>query len=416
MSDPVTNVDIEDVLSSIRRLVSDEARPVEAVSASPPAALVLTADHRVDAPEAAPASPDMEDTVRSAARAELERAIAELEAAVGMGASDDDADDDNQEAVEVDHVDDGGDDHDDIDGQADERGDEPGDVSGDAADNMASAATQPQAQIEDAEIAADDLSAEELDWEAPIGHAVPGPIPDAQGSDDTANTNEADGQQDEAPLVDASSVVTPFIDRSLGSEAPLSAADKIDRITGGPSDDALTDGEEDTQAALSARERQDGEAQDDADHAVEAHVEATSDDQGHADNFADEFAVTGEADNAEDDHTAANDASFEADVLDADVVDDAALDADAEADPDGPHFDTPTGPFNADHDDPYPAFSTLDHEPVPEFAIDEDVLRDMVADIVRSELQGELGERITRNVRKLVRREINRALAGQDLI
>ena len=48
--------------------------------------------------------------------------------------------------------------------------------------------------------------------------------------------------------------------------------------------------------------------------------------------------------------------------------------------------------------------------------IDEDSLREMVADIVREELQGALGERITRNVRKLVRREIHRALAAQDLL
>ncbi|MCD9149475.1 hypothetical protein [Pseudophaeobacter flagellatus] len=48
--------------------------------------------------------------------------------------------------------------------------------------------------------------------------------------------------------------------------------------------------------------------------------------------------------------------------------------------------------------------------------LDEDSLREMVAEIVRSELQGALGERITRNVRKLVRREIQRALAAQDLI
>lgn len=48
--------------------------------------------------------------------------------------------------------------------------------------------------------------------------------------------------------------------------------------------------------------------------------------------------------------------------------------------------------------------------------LDEDSLRELVADIVRSELQGALGERITRNVRKLVRREIHRALAAQDLL
>ncbi len=50
-----------------------------------------------------------------------------------------------------------------------------------------------------------------------------------------------------------------------------------------------------------------------------------------------------------------------------------------------------------------------------ESVIDEDSLRELVAEIVRQELQGALGERITRNVRKLVRREIHRALAAQDL-
>jgi len=47
--------------------------------------------------------------------------------------------------------------------------------------------------------------------------------------------------------------------------------------------------------------------------------------------------------------------------------------------------------------------------------IDEAALREMVSEIVRAELQGALGERITRNVRKLVRREIHRALTAQDL-
>ncbi|QFT93834.1 hypothetical protein FIU86_13365 [Roseovarius sp. THAF9] len=47
--------------------------------------------------------------------------------------------------------------------------------------------------------------------------------------------------------------------------------------------------------------------------------------------------------------------------------------------------------------------------------LDEDALRDLVSEIVRQELQGTLGERITRNVRKLVRREIHRAMMGQDL-
>lgn len=51
----------------------------------------------------------------------------------------------------------------------------------------------------------------------------------------------------------------------------------------------------------------------------------------------------------------------------------------------------------------------------PEVVLDEETLREMVSDIVRKELQGSLGERITRNVRKLVRREIYRALEARDL-
>ncbi|MDQ2095582.1 hypothetical protein NOI20_15795 [Rhodobacteraceae bacterium 10Alg 79] len=47
--------------------------------------------------------------------------------------------------------------------------------------------------------------------------------------------------------------------------------------------------------------------------------------------------------------------------------------------------------------------------------LDEEMLRELVAEIVRQELQGSLGERITRNVRKLVRREIHRALTARDM-
>lgn len=46
--------------------------------------------------------------------------------------------------------------------------------------------------------------------------------------------------------------------------------------------------------------------------------------------------------------------------------------------------------------------------------LDEDALRALVAEVVREELTGPLGERITRNVRKLVRREIYRILSSQE--
>jgi hypothetical protein len=56
------------------------------------------------------------------------------------------------------------------------------------------------------------------------------------------------------------------------------------------------------------------------------------------------------------------------------------------------------------------------NESVRDFALDEDVLREIVRDIIREELQGTLGERITRNIRKLVRAEIARVRATEDLL
>lgn len=45
---------------------------------------------------------------------------------------------------------------------------------------------------------------------------------------------------------------------------------------------------------------------------------------------------------------------------------------------------------------------------------DEDRLREMITEILREELHGPMGERMTQNVRKLVRREIHRVLAAKD--
>ncbi|MFT5006425.1 MAG: hypothetical protein ACI8YI_002049 [Paracoccaceae bacterium] len=64
----------------------------------------------------------------------------------------------------------------------------------------------------------------------------------------------------------------------------------------------------------------------------------------------------------------------------------------------------------ADEEEP----STINFAEEDASVLDEDTLRDLVSDMVREELQGELGDRITRNVRKLVRREIQRALASRE--
>ncbi len=52
-------------------------------------------------------------------------------------------------------------------------------------------------------------------------------------------------------------------------------------------------------------------------------------------------------------------------------------------------------------------------DPLNASEIDIDMLRDMVSEIIREELRGTLGERITRNLRQLVRREIERALEAE---
>ncbi|MEX3014510.1 hypothetical protein [Gymnodinialimonas hymeniacidonis] len=64
----------------------------------------------------------------------------------------------------------------------------------------------------------------------------------------------------------------------------------------------------------------------------------------------------------------------------------------------------------------------LGEEPSPftfpdadEGILDEETLREIIVEVVREELQGVLGQRITRNVRKMVRREIRLALAAEDL-
>lgn len=46
--------------------------------------------------------------------------------------------------------------------------------------------------------------------------------------------------------------------------------------------------------------------------------------------------------------------------------------------------------------------------------VDEEQLRELIVEILREELHGSLGERMTQNVRKLVRREIHRVLAAKD--
>ncbi|MTJ04957.1 MAG: hypothetical protein FH759_09735 [Sediminimonas qiaohouensis] len=75
MSDPVTNVEIEDILSSIRRLVSDEDRSDETEDKQDDNRLVLTPSLRVHAPGDADESDD-DPTAQEADAADVQEDIA----------------------------------------------------------------------------------------------------------------------------------------------------------------------------------------------------------------------------------------------------------------------------------------------------------------------------------------------------
>ncbi|MEM6277006.1 MAG: hypothetical protein AAF714_08640 [Pseudomonadota bacterium] len=347
MSDPVENYEIEDVLSSIRRLVSQEgARSNPDPTPETMDALVLTPDARVDGKDSADhvAADTMEGLQREAAtavRSELERAIEELEAAMGIAE-----------------------------------------------------ATEPP-KVETPDI-------EEIDWDAPVGRVMDGPPPDA-------NTKGAEPEAafDQGVEADVDTITPDDADIESPQEpAVLDLDAKVD-VDEEPRSDLDMDPEPQTEAAeadpwVDAPVSEPSPARSAAErlHLVSSQGDSDRAASGPYDEFYDEAPVSPSI-SPQLEETLAERAE---------------------------NFDAPEPPFDRMKDDPFTATApaedgleafpvdVFEPEPEPEVALDEEQLRDMVAEIVREELQGELGERITRNVRKLVRREVNRALAGQDLI
>lgn len=380
MSDPVTNVEIEDVLSSIRRLVSEDFRdevaakptPEQAVATAtrPTDALILTPDHRVDDSPRSVAA-EQSPQLRTTARAELERAIAELEAMVSTDAPDGHA------AVAT-----------------------PAPIyDGPKQQTVADALGHPEEETDD------------LDWDAPVGTAIDGSPPEQDhGSDQDALAEAADAEVDEE-----------FQEPEAAEPAAQQADDALDEIQ-----DKAAEAEAPEEPVASEDHANEQAASIDEDSEDAAPIDVSSLDLSDiiAEAAAEELVeqVSDEVD--EQPQEADFDQDAQEIVEDAQVVTDfpnarAHIAATFEQSVDDDQADDTLGgaPYEPEFADPYPSFDTLDHSaPDADMTIDEDVLRDMVADIVRAELQGELGERITRNVRKLVRREINRALAGQDLI
>lgn len=424
MADRKGMMEIEDVLSSIRRLVAADTRtaPAGPAQAEPEAAerLVLTPAQRIDEPDITMPEPAdnalASDPVRAweeDSRAErgapeepaedLEATLAALEAAL----------DDDLSA-------------DDLQGRGDmAQEDAPQEVlTADLPPEEAAMPDDPAAEasagfafdeVPAGDVAAlpetEDLSASELpseDFAAPQSADPSGAVPDIGGSDaEDDGWSMADAPEHEGAAEAAPAGRPPrrgFIwEGAFEDTAAAELPDAPDGVFAPMADDSASDGDPDGTAV---------------DPFEGANPEVASDgDEG--------FGAGGWTMPAEHEAEAGPEAMF--DAPDGGVAAAFAPDLPTEEDPPAaaPVTDPPdVGAF-------LPAGLALDAEPVEEeeadlaglglfdadhgLPLDEAALRDLVAEIIRDELRGALGARIARNLRELVRQEIARELAARGL-
>jgi hypothetical protein len=371
MSDPVTNVEIEDVLSSIRRLVSDgdKARtrnPAPVVAKETPVETLSD-----DAAEAGESKPDKFVltpafmVVDNDAKPDIDTAAQE-----DHNAQDDDGDEDSgwveevsaeQEMYPRDAV-------------------EPGDETEDSAAEVAADHVQPSDAADtdsaDPEGAHDD--APETDYDL-LKNMVWDSVNEARKAGLAAVPPQAD-------VAEAESIVTTkqSSDRSklIASIAELEAAVTNDVQDFEPDGSEIEDevmGETIAWPGSVARSFEDVQDAEEAEHAV-PESEAEIDDDPIS--FEHREAAV---EPAQEDVSGAGEQHADDYGDDDDYSDDGYGDDDLDG--------------------------LLD---VGDVSLDEDALRALVSDVVRQELTGPLGERITRNVRKLVRREIYRILSSKE--
>jgi hypothetical protein len=385
MSDPVTNVEIEDVLSSIRRLVSEDVRP--AVSASKrkaPDRLVLTPSLRVNVDESAARPPErpangpivLTNPAPEVLDETLDGDIAiprleEVPLAGDVPDQTDDLSDLPQVAEDLPEADDH--DH----GAVMYVSDDEAEIDGETDTLLSQLVEQEVTRV-----------LETVDEEAPltetlseVAQAVEVAELDLSeqtiASADESTVGSRVEQSDAAPEMDPP--------QSWSSDAPLdSKIAALEKLVGYQPDEY--DGDQvDVEPTADATfvHRPLGEVS--WDKAPEPSLEATV-----------EEAPFIEVDS----HDELTNAVADVVMLSEDAPSEEAA---------------PRPVFHTD-EERYERQSDLLAEPeaADVSMIDEETLRTMVSDIVRQELQGVLGERITRNVRKLVRREIHRVLMSQD--
>ncbi len=377
MSDPVTNVeDVEDVLSSIRRLVTDtssekraKAETAEQKAEVPerPEALILTSNLRINEPDSKPEE-DVESTTPQSDLESLRRAVS--------GDFDDEQPEDDASQSQVAEAED-------ISAQ----------WSSSAPEEYYE--DEPVEPLELTQTSEEPVSEE---WPADEGHSDVAETDEFDDSDlADEEVSEAQDQPVEHIHVEDESVETAEIhqfDASLHEDQ--TNADEVAVVIEMELEDSA---DEDLEAALN--EATDEDLNDDADDINWGETGFSDDsDEEEAEDHV-EVAEFEEHSDGHDDVQTVGIASFlrsssQPREDDKSETETAALD--------------PATMFDDDEEDA-PAIDLGD---LDEAVIDEDMLRDLVAEIVRQELTGAMGERITRNVRKLVRREIHRAIVARE--
>lgn len=427
MSDPVTNVEIEDVLSSIRKLVAEETRtPPVARKREKPGRLILTAAQRVKDDEPAPTAssepvlltqpiniaPDkvversideIPGDARLADFGEVEGAFPDIESfESGSDASADPQDENLDGLKEVQQ--DASEAHDDWTAGSEES--EEGDHSADRSELNRLIEEEVSAALG---LSDEDEHGDDLEDERRTEHAAEGWSEPEDGTDEAAaehskpeETHENQSEYD----VDADTQHRASDHEQDSSEGDDSYEDDDWDV---PEDDAAW-------------------------HEPERQPEHRPEPPAPPQSLEDKVAALG--------RLVARDSQEFEEERDRPDVDDLAAASEPMAWPDAAPFahveddqiETASNVLHAQDAWPQPqayqpqsdadpeqevkpaetALQTLEQDQMPALEIDEETLRLMVVDIVRQELQGALGERITRNVRKLVRREIHRMLISQD--
>ena len=376
MSKAVTNEEVEDVLSSIRRLVSEDKRPLAGLRATPSEPATPEADTAEDAPEAS------ETEVTTPEVAEVGGAAAPSDHFVLTPALRI-AEPPEQTAEEA-----------------------PLDLGLVARETWSDDGDETEGQ-NSAE------GASEGDTNAPL---VLFPTEE--------ETDHDNGRTDgEDPAMDA---VDALVHDALEADAQDEAGEDDD-TDGDYADESYWD-EEDTPEEV-AEDSEPEVAQDETSETSESADEADPQDAPDAEAIsilpltakiaALEAAVGGinqewEPDGSEEADMATADAPAMAweDDVDLDAKGAPIADEPVKVD-ETPEFEETDQTTEADHaDEAKPAMAGLSAD---DQLLDEEALHALVSEIVRKELQGALGERITRNVRKLVRREIHRAITAQEL-